>query len=289
MLERVATVSATVAARVGSAHVFAACCRYGDCDSASEMARAVAAGDWASLADGVSVLPVSNGFILQGVAGGVERAKSDQPLLVTAELPGREAIALRVSAGSAQIAPPDVRTGLRGFTRATVSWDGVAPIPAERIGGRRAVTAARNYHQLSTAAISVGIAEAALDAASGYLRERRQFGHPLADFAGLRAMLVDMDSELATASALVQQVANSAAALEAQGVPDVARATYVAGRCAVSVCIRAVQMHGGYGYVDEFVVERFMRDAISARARSGARRQAAAIAEARLGPVAAWE
>ena len=106
-----------------------------------------------------------------------------------------------------------------------------------------------------------GIAQGALEVAARYARERRQFGKPIGDFQMIQAMLADMDAATEAARQLLYK---ACAEIEA-GAPDAARwaamCKLVAGDTAMRVTTDAVQVLGGYGYIDEFPVERMMRDA----------------------------
>jgi alkylation response protein AidB-like acyl-CoA dehydrogenase len=108
---------------------------------------------------------------------------------------------------------------------------------------------------------AVGIGQAALDAAVGYARERRQFDRPIAEFQGIQFMLADMAMQVHASRLLVHH----AAALVDRGVTGTAlessMAKCFASDAAMRVATDAVQVFGGYGYTREFPVERFMRDA----------------------------
>ena len=111
------------------------------------------------------------------------------------------------------------------------------------------------------AAQAVGIAQGALEVATGYAKERRQFGKPIGELQMVAAMLADMDARTEAARQLLYK---ACVEIEA-GVPDAARwaalCKLVAGDAAMAVTTDAVQVLGGYGYIDEYPVERMMRDA----------------------------
>src|SRR5256712_2884159 len=108
---------------------------------------------------------------------------------------------------------------------------------------------------------AVGIAQAALDAAVAYAKERRQFDQPIAAFQGVQFMLADMAVQVRAARLMVHH----AAALVDRGAPATALESSMAkcfpGDAAMRVTTDAVQIFGGYGYTREYPVERFMRDA----------------------------
>jgi alkylation response protein AidB-like acyl-CoA dehydrogenase len=114
--------------------------------------------------------------------------------------------------------------------------------------------------RIAHAAIACGLARGALDAARKYAQEREQFGHPIANFQAIQWKLADMATQLEAARLLVQRAAwlrdQGQAATEAA-----ARAKLFAAPRAVAACSEALQIHGGYGYTEEFPVERMLRDA----------------------------
>ena len=114
--------------------------------------------------------------------------------------------------------------------------------------------------RLGIAACAVGLAQAALDAAVAYSRERRQFGSAIGDFQGLGFMLADMATQIAASRELYL----SAARLRDAGRPfgkQAAMAKLLATDTAMKVTTDAVQVFGGYGYTRDFPVERYMREA----------------------------
>jgi len=138
-------------------------------------------------------------------------------------------------------------------------------VPAEQmLGGRgdgwKTFLKTLDGGRISIGAMAVGLAQAALDASVAYARERRQFGRPIGTFQGVAFMIADMATEIDAARAMVWR----AAWLKDQG-RDYALAAAEAKLFASEVAQRAtndgVQIHGGYGYVEEYKVERFLRDA----------------------------
>ncbi len=110
---------------------------------------------------------------------------------------------------------------------------------------------------------AVGIAQAALDYAVGYLKQRQQFGHPISEFQGLQFMVADMGMRLEAARGLVYRACSIVDAGDPDGELSMigAMAKCFASDVAMAVTTDAVQLLGGYGYVRDFPVERFMRDA----------------------------
>jgi alkylation response protein AidB-like acyl-CoA dehydrogenase len=127
--------------------------------------------------------------------------------------------------------------------------------------GFRVALGALDRSRPAVGAQAVGIARAALEAATAYARERHQFDRPIADFQGIQFMLADMAMQVHASRLLVHH----AAALVDRGFTgtslEASMAKCLAGDAAMRVATDAVQIFGGYGYTREFPVERFMRDA----------------------------
>ncbi len=114
--------------------------------------------------------------------------------------------------------------------------------------------------RIGIGAISLGIAEAALDESTKYAKERIQFGRPIGDNQAIQWMIADMATEIEAARYLVYR----AAWLRDQQKPhskEAAMAKLFASELAMRATVKAVQIHGGYGYIKEYKVERLMRDA----------------------------
>jgi alkylation response protein AidB-like acyl-CoA dehydrogenase len=114
--------------------------------------------------------------------------------------------------------------------------------------------------RLNIAACSLGGARACLDAARAHLLERHQFGHKLADFQGLQFKLADMATELDAARLLVWRGASSLDQGDPQAVTHCAMAKRLATDAGFHICSEALQLFGGYGYLKDFPVERYLRD-----------------------------
>lgn len=114
--------------------------------------------------------------------------------------------------------------------------------------------------RIGIAAMAVGIAQGALNKSLQYAKERKQFGKPLAHFQATQFKLADMEVKIQLARTFVYK----AAWLKDQGRPfgkEAAIAKYYASEMAMEVCDEAIQIHGGYGYMKEYEVERYLRDA----------------------------
>ena len=114
--------------------------------------------------------------------------------------------------------------------------------------------------RIGVAAMGVGLAQGALDEAISYAKERRAFGQPIGKFQAIQAKIADISAQIEAARLLVYR----AAVLKDQGEPftlTAAQAKLITGRLAVRATEEAVQIHGGYGYIEEYPVCRFYRDA----------------------------
>jgi len=156
------------------------------------------------------------------------------------------------------------KMGLRSSPTAAMLFED-ARVPATNVLGApgegfRIAMQALDGGRLGIAACSVGLARAALDAAVGFARERNQFGKPLVEFQGLSFMLADMATQVEAARTLTLDAARRRDAGVAYST-NAAMAKLFASDTAMRVTTDAVQVHGGYGYVDEFPVERYMREA----------------------------
>jgi alkylation response protein AidB-like acyl-CoA dehydrogenase len=165
---------------------------------------------------------------------------------------------------------PEKKLGIKGSPTRTVILDD-ARIPADRIIGAegtgfKTALATLDHTRITIAAQALGIAQGALDYATGYVQERRQFGQAIADFQGVQFMLADMAMRLEAA----RQLTYHAAALSEQAMAGakIPNLTFVSSACktmasdaAMAVTTDAVQLLGGYGYTRDFPVERMMRDA----------------------------
>ena len=115
--------------------------------------------------------------------------------------------------------------------------------------------------RLGTAAQAVGIAQGCLEASVEYAKMRKQFGRPISDFQGISFMLADMASEIEAARQLVYHTAIASDAGDPESTKLCSMSKYFASEMCNRVAYKAVQIHGGYGYIKEYPVERFYRDA----------------------------
>lgn len=128
-------------------------------------------------------------------------------------------------------------------------------------GGRAILLEGLDSERVLMAAESVGVAQGALEVALAYAGERRQFGKPIGEFQLIGAKLADMFAETEACRALTRSLAARIDAGEADQRALASAAKLLGGDLAMKVTTEAVQVLGGYGYIDEFPVERYMRDA----------------------------
>jgi alkylation response protein AidB-like acyl-CoA dehydrogenase len=180
------------------------------------------------------------------------------------------------------------KMGMRGSPTAELAFDGVRVPAANRIGeeGAGFGLAMKTFDRSrpGIAAQAVGIAQGALEVATAYARDRKQFGKRIGDLQMVGAMLADMDAATESARQLLYK---ACVEIEA-GAPDASRwsamCKLVAGDAAMRVTTDAVQVLGGYGYIDEFPVERMMRDAKLTQLYEGTQQiQRLVVARALLG------
>jgi alkylation response protein AidB-like acyl-CoA dehydrogenase len=183
---------------------------------------------------------------------GRDRARGISCFHVPAQTPG-------VSA-----APAEHKMGMRASSTAQMNFES-ARVPADQLVGEEGrgfsiALAALDAGRLGIAACATGLAQSALDTAVTYAGERRQFGRSLADFQGVSFMLADMATAVEAARALYLSAARRKDAGQPYGT-QAAMAKLFASDTAMRVTIDAVQVLGGYGYVEDFPAERYLREA----------------------------
>ena len=114
--------------------------------------------------------------------------------------------------------------------------------------------------RIGIASQALGIAEGALERTVQYVKERKQFGKPIGAFQNTQFQLADMATKVKAAQLLVYRAAKAKETQKSYGV-EAAMAKLYAAEVAMEVTTKAVQLHGGYGYMKEYDVERMMRDA----------------------------
>jgi alkylation response protein AidB-like acyl-CoA dehydrogenase len=183
---------------------------------------------------------------------GDDKSRGISALLVPADTPGLT------------FAAPERKMGMRASPTGQLIFDG-ARVPARNLLGEegqgfRIALSALDGGRLGIAAASVGLAQAALDHAVAYAREREQFGQPIGNFQGLAFLLADMATGVEASRALYLD----AASRRDRGEPfarQAAMAKLLASDTAMRVTTDAVQVYGGYGYTTDYPVERYLREA----------------------------
>ena len=212
-----------------------------------------------------------DGYVLNGVKRWITNAGvSDYYTVFAVTDPakgtdGISAFVVQRSDPGVSFGAPEKKLGIRGSPTREVYLDGVR-VGAERMigpegSGFRTAMLTLDHTRVTIAAQAVGIAQGALDFALGYVQERRQFGHPVAEFQGLQFLIADMGMRIEAA----RQLTYAAAGRSERDEPDLAffgaAAKCFAADMAMAVTTDAVQLLGGYGYTRDFPVERMMRDA----------------------------
>jgi alkylation response protein AidB-like acyl-CoA dehydrogenase len=159
---------------------------------------------------------------------------------------------------------PEHKLGIRASDTCPITFDNCA-IPAanllgERGEGLKIALANLEGGRIGIAAQALGIARAAFDAARAYAHERVQFGKPIKEHQSVANMLADMQTSLSAARLLILH----AARMRSEGLPclsEASQAKLFASEMAERVCSQAIQIHGGYGYLEDYPVERHYRDA----------------------------
>ncbi len=193
-----------------------------------------------------------NDLYLTMVRTGGEGPKGISCLVIEKDMPG-------VSFGA-----PERKLGWHSQPTAQVNFDGVR-VPVENLVGAegqgfRIAMQALDGGRINISACSLGGAQRCLDEALGYTRQRRQFGQALTEFQATQFTLADMETNLQASRALLYQAAEKVTA----GAPDATRSAAVTKRFVTDTCMqvadRALQLHGGYGYLRDFPIERIFRD-----------------------------
>ncbi|SDC62051.1 Acyl-CoA dehydrogenase [Sphingomonas sp. YR710] len=194
----------------------------------------------------------ANDLYVTMVRTGVDGPKGISCLVIEKDMPG-------VSFGG-----QEKKLGWHSQPTAQVNFDGVRVPVANRIGaegeGFKIAMAGLDGGRLNIGACSLGGAQRALDEAVRYTKERRQFGQAIADFQATQFTLADMETELQAARMLLY----TAAVKVTEGAPDKTRFAAMAKRFATdtgwSVVDRALQLFGGYGYLQDYPIEKLLRD-----------------------------
>lgn len=209
-------------------------------------------------------------WVLNGTKMFITNAGASEVILVFAKTCGLEekkslsAFIVDTSTPGLSVGASFDKLGVRGSLAAEVVLDNVR-IPRENVLGEpgegfRIAMEALDGGRVAIAAQALGILEAAFEASLKYSSERVQFGKPISEKQAIQFMLADMAVDIEASRLLIF----NAAFLEATGkrfTKEAAMAKLFASEAAMRHCVKAVQIHGGYGYTREYPVERYMRDA----------------------------
>jgi alkylation response protein AidB-like acyl-CoA dehydrogenase len=215
--------------------------------------------------------PDGDDWVLDGVKRWITNAGVSQYYTVMAVTDpaagsrGISAFVVHADDPGLSLGAPERKLGIKGSPTRELYFDRVR-LPADRMIGDPGTgfsTALRalDHTRPTIAAQAVGIAQGALDYATGYVKERKQFGKALAEFQGLQFMLADMQIKLHAARELTYAAAAKSERGEAGAGAFAAAAKCFASDAAMEITTDAVQLLGGYGYTKDYPVERMMRDA----------------------------
>ncbi len=205
------------------------------------------------------VLDGSKAFITNGAHAGVTIV-----MALTRKEP-REISAILVEAGTPGlvVGKAEKKMGLKGSNTVSLAFDGCRVPKRNMLGaageGFRIALSALDGGRIGIASQAIGIARAALETATAYAKDRKQFGRPVADFQAIQWMIADSATELDAAQMLVFR----AAALKEKGGKysrAASMAKLYASEAGNRACHKAVRILGGYGYIGEYPVERHLRD-----------------------------
>ncbi|HEU5324007.1 MAG TPA: acyl-CoA dehydrogenase family protein [Methylomirabilota bacterium] len=268
LLEELARGSATVAALVG-AHLTATALLAGDGapDGAERLLAAMARGEALgalALGGAVRARRERGELLLAGDAGLVAAGARAGLVLVRARTDDGRALCAALPRGTpgAAVGEAEATLGLRGAAACALALDGArlpvhAVLGAADIREEEAVEAALALARLTGAAVAVGLAQAAFEAALRYAQQRTAFGKPIYEHQAVQLKLADMAARVTAARRLAYRAAETAG-------PDgiaCALAWLDAADAAREVTLESMRVHGGYGYTTEFPVERYYRDA----------------------------
>jgi len=209
-------------------------------------------------------------YVIDGNKAFISGAGSTDVLVVMARTggPGADGISAFLVEGDApglQYGRKEDKMGWNSQPTRAIAFDGVRVPVAHRLGeegqGFRIAMQGLDGGRINIATCSVGAAQGALAAAQRYMHERRQFGRALADMQALQFKLADMTTELVAARQMVRLAASKLDAKSPDAQVYCAMAKRLATDIGFTVCNEALQIHGGYGYIREYPLERYLRDA----------------------------
>jgi alkylation response protein AidB-like acyl-CoA dehydrogenase len=163
------------------------------------------------------------------------------------------------------VGKPEAKMGIHGYPTSDIIMDNVRVHKDDLLGplhnGFSTAMKTLDGGRLGAAAQAVGLAQGALEESIKYSKERKQFGKPISSFQGVSFMLAEMATEIEAARELLYDTAILKDMDSPESAKRCAMSKFFAGEMANRVAYKAVQIHGGYGYIKDYKVERFYRDA----------------------------
>ena len=215
---------------------------------------------------------VGNEYVINGSKAFISGAGSTDVLVLMARTGDAQSGASGISAFAVPADAPGIsygkkeqKMGWNSQPTRTISFDNVR-IPADHLLGAegegfKIAMKGLDGGRINIATCSVGAAQGALKQAQQYMQDRKQFGKPIASFQALQFKLADMATELVAARQMVRLAASKLDAGDPNASTYCAMAKRFATDAGFNVCNEALQLHGGYGYIREYPLERLMRDA----------------------------
>lgn len=215
---------------------------------------------------------VGNEYVINGSKAFISGAGATHVLVLMARTgdansgaSGISAFAVPADAPGISYGKKEEKMGWNSQPTRTISFDNVR-IPANHLLGRegegfKIAMKGLDGGRINIATCSVGAAQGALKQAQQYMQDRKQFGKPIASFQALQFKLADMATELVAARQMVRLAASKLDAGARDASTYCAMAKRFATDAGFNVCNEALQLHGGYGYIREYPLERLMRDA----------------------------
>ena len=215
---------------------------------------------------------VGNEYVINGSKAFISGAGSTDVLVLMARTgdgqsgaSGISAFAVPANAQGVSYGKKEEKMGWNSQPTRVINFDNVR-IPAQNLLGRegegfKIAMKGLDGGRINIATCSIGAAQGALTQAQSYMQERKQFGKPIASFQALQFKLADMATELVAARQMVRLAASKLDAGARDASTYCAMAKRFATDTGFNVCNEALQIHGGYGYLNDFPLERLMRDA----------------------------
>ncbi|HTJ85006.1 MAG TPA: acyl-CoA dehydrogenase family protein [Polyangiaceae bacterium] len=210
------------------------------------------------------------GFVLNGAKNWITNGPHAEHILVFAistpdpVKPKHTAMLVRRGTPGFSCAAPDHKLGIHAAHSATIFFENVKVAKEDIVGGAgegfKVAMSTLDGGRIGIAAQAVGIAQAALDKAAAYAKERTSFGGPIANHQAIQFMLADMATEVEAARLLVLRAA-AMKDKKQKHTAESSMAKLFASEVATKVAHKALQIHGGYGYSSEYALERHYRDA----------------------------